>query len=102
MVTTAELGRRLELSLSAIEDEVDFLPELADRWANESDAGRGSWFQEWQDLVERLGALDQSYRAGTLPLELVDRYQTLLGQLPSAVAILTRLDLPQPAAPPSR
>lgn len=80
----------------AIMAETDFLPELAEGWAEEPAVNRDVWHMEWWELMGRLKGLDHYYRSGAMSLDQEARYQQLLRKLKKVLPIMRQLDLPLP------
>jgi hypothetical protein len=99
MAATTDVMRRIDLDLHAVGAEADFLPELAGAWADETDANRFVWHEEWLDLMGRLAGLEREFRGGAMTPSQEARYHALLRKLKEALPILRRLDLPLPSVP---
>ena len=99
MATTTDLTQRIDLNLWAITAETDFLPELAELWADESDTNRYVWYIEWQDLMMRLAGPGGCYRSSMMTAEQQERYHTLRQKLRTHLPLLTQLGLTTPSVP---
>lgn len=87
----------IDLALWGITAEVEFLPKLAEFWAQDPrEADQSSFPYEWYDLMGQLETLDRAYRAGRLTPEQAERYRELLRKLEEALPIIERLGLTSP------
>ena len=99
MATTTDVTQRIDLNLWAITAETDFLPELGELWAGESDTNRYVWYIEWQDLMMRLEDLEDAYRGDAMTDEQRDRYRNLRQKLRTHLPLLEQLGLTTPSVP---
>lgn len=93
MAPTPEVSRRIDLDLSALTAEADFLPELTAGWAAEPEANQAVWYLEWRDLLARLQHLERDYQSGGMTESQRRRYRALLGKLRQALPHFERLGL---------
>ncbi len=100
MGAPATIRDRIDLGLWEITAEVEFLPELAEFWAqNLQEAGQSSFPYEWHNLMGRLETLHCTYRAGQMTPLQAERYRQLLRQLHATLPLLERLGLELPRVP---
>ena len=99
MVRTASVSSQIDARLKEIAAEVEFLPELAALWAEESATNRDVWYLEWRELMARLQELDRAYRGGVMDERQREQYQALRRTLQEHLPLFRRLDLPLPSVP---
>ncbi len=97
MATTPDLTRTNEVTLSALEKETAFLPELAARWPELPEIDRTSWELEWSELMAHLAEVDSAYRAGMMTVRQQERYADVLKRLQAVLPTLDVLDLERPS-----
>ncbi|MBI4504049.1 MAG: hypothetical protein HY691_00820 [Chloroflexi bacterium] len=86
----------IDIDLHAVAAELDFLPQLEQSWAQESEHGRLDWQAEWWDLMGRLQALHDAFRSGTMSADQANRYRALAHQLSGYLPLIRRLGLAEP------
>ena len=97
MGSSATVRDPIDLALWGITAEVEFLPKLAEFWAQDPrEADQSSFPYEWYDLMGQLETLDRAYRAGQMTPEQAERYRKLLRKLEEALPIIERLGLTRP------
>ena len=99
MATTSgdpTLSARIDHHLLAIDAEADFLPDLAQAWAQEPDHEQYVWSTEWWRLMRDLELLHREYHAGTMTAEQQQRFRALRQKLRVGLPLLQQMGLPLP------
>ena len=97
MATNADAIMRVDTTLRVVTAEVDFLPERAEDWEQESDDNRIGFYLEWKEFMDRLDDVSDLYRRGQLTSDQHRRYQELLEDLSQSLPIIRRLELVLPS-----
>ncbi len=92
MVTLSPIAQRIEDDLRHLNGELDFLPDLAADWDEETLENCIIWNAEWGQLMTFLIALHRAYLAGQMDGEQRGRYVALAHRLRGALPLLRQLE----------
>jgi len=93
MVTSSRIAQQVDRDLQRLNGELDFLPDLAMDWDEETIENRIIWNAEWGQLMTFLMALHRAYQSGHMGEEQHARYVALAHRLREALPLLRRLEL---------
>ncbi len=93
MATVAEVARRIDHDLWAINAELSFLPDLERDWDDETADNRMIYSNDWGQMMSFLVALHRAHETGEMSNDQRAAYRDLARRLLAALPQLRRLEL---------
>lgn len=105
MVTTTELGRRIDRDLRLMSADIADLPEREASWDDDRTSGgtswqldREAWDYEWRNNGAIIETLSEHYQKRHMSSDQERRYEDMLAALREIVPVLERIGYPVPSA----